>query len=116
MATLLWLVAIAVAGVAALVVINRRSVKQTPADVAAVLRSLLDGNVDSARWDYFVSTSFADPSLESIRNRCVDAWREGSQFLQPGAIGPQELSAAGVKLIGELLQECERIGQPKAPN
>jgi len=116
MAGLIWFIAAAVGGVATLVVLNRRSVKQTPADVAAVLRSLLNGKIDSARWDYFVSTTFTDPRLESIRGRCVDAWRKGSRFLQPGAIAPQELSAAGVKLIRELLQECERIGQPKAPN
>jgi hypothetical protein len=113
MAVLAWFMVIAVVGMTAVIILNRRPVKQTPADVVAVLRSLPDGKVDSVRWDRFVSSRFADPALESVRRRCVAAWRKDSPFLQPGAMGPQELSAAGVNLIHELLQECERIGHSK---
>ncbi len=93
----------------ALIASNRRPVKRSSADVASVLRALLDGRLDHKEWDFFVCVAIRDPRLESIRNRCAELWVEGSPYLESGEIDPTKLSELGRREVEKLLRECERV-------
>ncbi len=101
--------AIVFAIVILLLAINRKPIDRSPEDVAAILRSLINGSLSSAEWDYFVSVGIRNPALENIRVRCIELWKKDSPYLKAGAIDPTELSELGIKQIQELQKECEEI-------
>ncbi len=89
--------------------INRRPVRHSATEVAAVLTSLLNGTTGSREWAYFKSVRLLDPRLESIRKRCVDLCGRGSPAIQRGADEPYPLTELGKRQVGELLVECESL-------
>jgi hypothetical protein len=89
--------------------INRRPVRHSATEVAAMLRSLLGGTTGSREWAYFMSVRMADPRLESIRKRCVELWGRGSPAVRRGETEPYPLTELGKRQVGELLAECEAL-------
>jgi hypothetical protein len=106
-AILLWLVIAVMAY--GLWRINRRPVRHSATEVAAVLKSLLNGTTGSREWAYFISVRIQDPRLESIRKRCVELWVRGSPSIKRGADEPYPLTELGKRQVGELLTECESL-------
>ncbi len=104
---LIWLVIAAMAYV--LWRINRRPVRHSATEVAAVLKSLLAGTTGSREWAYFKSVRMEDPRLESIRKRCVDLWLRGSPSIKRGEDEPYPLTELGKTQVSELLVECESL-------
>ena len=89
--------------------INRRPVRHSATEVAAVLTSLLNGTTGSREWAYFKSVHIADPRLESIRKRCVDLWERGSPAVKRAETEPYPLTDLGKRQVSELLTECESL-------
>ncbi len=48
----------------------------TATDVRRILVSFLDGSSGPWDWDDFTSIPVADPTLDSIRERCAGLWQE----------------------------------------
>ena len=89
--------------------INRRPVRHSATEVAAVLTSLLNGTTGSREWAYFKSVHIEDPRLESIRKRCVDLWERGSPSVRRAESDPYPLTDLGKRQVSELLAECESL-------
>jgi hypothetical protein len=89
--------------------INRRPVRHSATEVAAVLTSLLNGTTGSREWAYFKSVHIEDPRLESIRKRCVDLWERGSPSVKRAESDPYPLTELGKRQVSELLTECESL-------
>jgi len=87
--------------------INRRPVRHSATEVAAVLTSLLNGTTGSREWTYFKAVHIKDPRLESIRKRCVELWDQGSPAVKRGATEPYPLTELGKHQVSELLAECQ---------
>lgn len=89
--------------------INRRPVRHSATEVAAVLRSLLEGRTGSREWAYFKSVHLKDPRLESIRSRCVALFVRGSPSIKRGEEEPYPLTELGRSQVSALLVECESL-------
>jgi hypothetical protein len=89
--------------------INRRPVRHSATEVAAVLTSLVNGTTGSREWAYFKAVRMENPRLESIRKRCVELCARGSPSIKRGADEPYPLTELGKRQMSELLVECESL-------
>ena len=89
--------------------VNRRPVRHSPTEVAAVLRSLLNGTTGAREWSYFMAVRIEDPQLESIRSRCVELWGRGPPAVGRGDTEPHPLTELGRRQASELLTQCESL-------
>lgn len=94
-------------------------ITRSPADVARILRALLEDTVSDEEWDGFVCIPIADKRLDEIRQRCAGLHDEfrvssppedrtllGSEAAAPA--GPRiYISAAGQNVVHAYLRELE---------
>ncbi len=81
---------------------NRYTVKN-------ILKSWLDGSLDSHEWDDFISVKNKHSQLESIRERAQEIWVKDSVFLEPASINPCSLSDLGRTEVTKMLKLVEEL-------
>jgi hypothetical protein len=79
-----------------------RPVRRTPSEVAAILRSMLDGTISDSAWDDFVCVPIADRRLEEIRQRCA---RIHDEF--PVEQSKDSLSLEGQAVLSRYIEELD---------
>ena len=89
--------------------INRRPVRHSATEVAAILTSLLNGTTGAREWAYFISVRILDPRLESIRRCFVALFTRGSPSIRRGETEPYPLTEIGKRQVTELLAECQAL-------
>ena len=92
-----------VVGVFAFTRWNRRPVEWRSEEVVGLLQNWLDGDVDDAGWDYFVSCEISDPRLEAVRQEAVGAIYLGSRYMDASG---HRLNEAGKALFRDLQARC----------
>ncbi|KZX61459.1 MULTISPECIES: hypothetical protein [unclassified Alcanivorax] len=90
---------LAVVGVYTFTRWNRRPVEWKSEEVADLLQTWLDGDVDDAGWDYFVSCEISDPQLEEIRQEAMGAVYIESPYMDASG---HRLNEAGKALFRDL--------------
>ena len=85
---------------------NLRPVHWDPKEVSALLLSWIDNNVDDRSWDYFESCEIANPKLEEVRQRALNAISFNSPFITAEREDGLRLNAQGIELFQELIKKC----------
>ncbi|WP_045858646.1 hypothetical protein [Teredinibacter purpureus] len=88
---------------------NLRPVNWEPEEVSKLLLSWLDDNIDDRAWDYFESCEIANPKLEAIRQRALDAVYFESPFIVSTRQNGLRLNEKGKELFQELREKCLEI-------
>jgi hypothetical protein len=91
-----------------------RPIRRSSADVARILRNLLDGTVSPTEWDDFVCIPIADKRLDEIRKRCADlhdefraAVRWEDMSLADRVLLRSYISAEGQQVVRSYVRELE---------
>lgn len=82
---------------------NSRPVDWKPEEVADLLQTWLNDDVDEAGWDYFEACEISDPRLEEIRQRALDAIYVESPYIDATR---RRLNERGRALFRELKEKC----------
>ena len=105
---LIW-VGIIVAIFAGLYLFNRwntKPVEWKPEDVAKLLQTWIDGNIDYAGWDYFEACEIVNPELEKIRLEAIEAtWLKSPNIENCGGQN-EHLNEKGISKFKELIEKC----------
>jgi len=88
---------------------NLRPVDWKPEEVSKLLLSWLNDDVDYAAWDYFEACEIANPKLEAIRQRALDAVFFDSPFIENHEAKGLCLNEKGKELFEELSEICLEI-------
>lgn len=86
---------------------NTDPVERTPEEIAGILESWINDEVDWKEWDYFESCDIKHPELNKIKNECMKIDMPNSPYIS----NPEEkhLNPAGKKLVSELLAQCKSL-------
>jgi hypothetical protein len=105
MSIIVWffIVLVALVGIYAFIRWNNRPVEWKPGEVADLLQSWLDDDVDDASWDYFEACEISNPKLEEVRQRALDAIYVESPYMDAGQ---HRLNEVGRALFRELKAKC----------
>ena len=79
----------------------------TAAEVRQILVSFLDGSGGEWDWDDFMSVPIADPTLDSIRERCYGLWQEF-----PPERPNEYCSDAGAEVIQQFIRQITPSASP----
>ena len=85
---------------------NQKPVEWTHKEVAALLESWINDNVDDRGWDYFESCEIANPELEKIRQEALAAICFESPYIDPKHKPGIHLNGSGKTLFMELKSKC----------
>lgn len=82
---------------------NSRPVEWSPEEVASLLQTWIDGEVDDAGWDYFEACEISNPELENIRQQALDATYIDSPYIDADR---HRLNERGKELFKDLKAKC----------
>jgi hypothetical protein len=85
---------------------NNRHVDWAPEEVVKLLDSWINDDVDYKAWDYFEACKIADPRLEAIRLRAIEATWLNSPYVQLCGERGESLNEQGKELFKELKAQC----------
>lgn len=88
---------------------NSKPVKWEPNEVVALLESWLQNNVDDGVWDYFESCQIANPNLEKVRIKVLEATYWDTPYIDSFGTPDQKLNEKGITLFNQLIEECGTI-------
>ncbi len=98
-----------ICGIAAFLFWNARPVVWHPKAVADILEGLLNGELESGEWDYFISVKIKNPKLELVRNEMGKVWCKDSDYMEVGKIDPCCLNSKGREKVTALLKKCREL-------
>ena len=108
MSILFW-VGIGVLVLAAFYVFNKwnmRPVEWEPEDVVKLLDSWLNDDIDYKGWDYFEACEIANPKLDAVRQRAIEATYLNSPYIESFGQPGEKLNEQGKELFKELKAQC----------
>ena len=85
---------------------NMRPVEWEAEDVAKLLESWIKGDIDYKGWDYFEACEIANPTLETIRQKALEATYLNSPYIESCGQPEERLNEKGKKLFKELRAQC----------
>ncbi|PAU89773.1 hypothetical protein CK507_02570 [Pseudomonas sp. WN033] len=85
---------------------NMRPVEWEPEEVVALLDSWINDDIDYRGWDYFEACEIADPKLEAVRQRAIEATYLDSPYIQSCGQPGERLNEQGKELFKELKTQC----------
>ena len=108
MNTVIWIILalIVAAGVYTFIKWNRRPVHWEPEEVAKLIDSWLNDNIDYAGWDYFESCEIRNQKLEEIRIQAIEATWVKSPYIVSCGKPDERLNAEGKQIFEQLKAKC----------
>jgi hypothetical protein len=85
---------------------NTRPVEWSPKEVAMLLQSWLDGNIEDDSWDYFESCKVSNTELAKIREEALERTLFESSSIEVESGSKRRLNQEGVKKFNELIALC----------